>query len=150
LIRLKDRFVKKGSNAQYLDDVDEFFSRDPLLYRKANEQGFSDYSIIGSEFGNGGFAPRAVAIHIVYFEGDTLRVHHFVSDTNVDITDPAGKYAEALKKLITWEQDNPQTTLAFQIFKDQYRQGLFPGLPTIKRLSLMHHIELVDTWLNTR
>ena len=45
--------------------------------------GFADYSVVGEEYNDTGFAPHAVAIHIVYFDtDDSLHVRHFVSDSN--------------------------------------------------------------------
>ena len=39
-----------------------------------------------------GFAPLAIAIHIMYFGNrEELRVHHFVSESNESISDPARK-----------------------------------------------------------
>lgn len=46
---------------------------------------------------------RAVAIHIVYIDEDeSLRIHHFVSDTNLGFEDVAGKYYEAVSKMVAW------------------------------------------------
>lgn len=57
----------------------------------------------GRQYNESGFAPYAVAIHIVYFENDnSLRIRHFVSDSNDDITDVAGKFYEAVSKLYEW------------------------------------------------
>ncbi len=75
-----------------------FFSADHIEYDMDNFQGFSDYSIIGEEYKESGFAPYAVAIHIVFFNKDKeLYVKHFISDSNDSIKDPAKKFSEALK-----------------------------------------------------
>lgn len=111
--------------------------------------GFSDYSIVGDEYVESGFAPYAVAIHIVYFTSDDLlRVRHFVSDTNDDITDPAGKFAEALEKLVIWNQTKQLNTYGIQAFEEMYRNRSYPGLGTVKKLSIMHHIELMSQYLD--
>ena len=47
---------------------------------------FQTYSIVGKEYSDSGFAPYAVAIHIVYpasISDETLRIHHFVSDSTI-------------------------------------------------------------------
>ena len=95
-----DRFLKKSRNADYTEIEDEFFSSDHLYYREDNYVGFSDYSIIGSDYSETSFAPYALAIHIVYLDNNgALRIAHFVSDSNDDIRNPTKKYAEALSNL---------------------------------------------------
>ena len=85
--------------------------------------GFSDYSIVGKEYNETGFAPYAVAIHIVYFDtDDSLRVKHFVSDSNDDISDPAGKFQEALSKLVEWNEEKQLDTVAMKEFEDLYHR----------------------------
>lgn len=96
-----------------------------------------------------GFAPYAVAIHIVYFDNDkSLRIKHFVSDSNDDITDPAGKFQEALYKLILWNKEKKIDTVAMNIFEDLYSREAYPGLGTVKKLSIMHHLELIGQYLD--
>ena len=150
-ILFEDKFNKQDKNADYLKEEDEFFSDDHLYYREEGFEGFGDYSIIGNEYKDGGFAPRAVAIHIVYFDQDnTLRVYHFVADSNIDISDVAGKFHEAVIKLQNWYNDGQsrQLTSALQTLLDHAKDGTFPGLPTIKKLSVMHHLELVGKYLD--
>jgi len=102
-ILLADRFNKKDRNSDYSDTEDEVFTEDHLYYMDEGYAGFSDYSIIGSNFSESGFAPYAVALHIVYFDEDNvLRIKHFVSDSNEDIRNPAGKFYEAISKLNEW------------------------------------------------
>ena len=101
----------------------------------------------GESYDESGFAPRAVAIHIVYIDKDkNFRIHHFVSDSNHGIEDVAGKYYEAIMKLKQWYRsgNENQKTVALSTFLKHAETGYFPGLPTIKKLSIMHHLELVD------
>ena len=105
IILLDDKFEKKERNSDYLLNEDEFFSDDHLYYKEDDYKGFSDYSIIGKKFIDGGVAPYAVVIHMLYFDDKkNLRVHHFVSDSNSDIKNPANKFYEALKKLIKFNE----------------------------------------------
>ncbi|HAF31177.1 MAG TPA: hypothetical protein DCG75_19230, partial [Bacteroidales bacterium] len=92
-----------------------------------------------------GFLPYAVAIHLSYVDNDKkIRIKHFVSDSNDDASDIGGKFVEALKKLVNWcVEKNIPDTIAISQFKELYRTGHFPGLGSIKKLSIMHHIELV-------
>ncbi|MGM0237583.1 sce7725 family protein [Enterococcus sp. AZ103] len=155
---LRDNFVKQKRNADYLKVSkdqngipDEFFSDDHLYYKAEGYVGFSDYSIVGEEYLDSGFAPVAVTIHIVYFDkADVLRIKHFVSDSNDDINDPAGKFGEALEKLVEWyeeNKDNMKLTEGLSQLVNHFYLGTYPGLGVVKKLSLMHHLELINWYL---
>lgn len=148
-IILEDKFNKKPKNADYKNEPDEFFSDDHLYYRDEGYIGFSDYSIIGEEYSESGFAPRAVAIHIVYFdENKALRIRHFVSNDNEDTSDPAHKFYEALVQFIEWNNDVGLNTIAAKEFERIYKEESYPGLGVIKKLSIMNHLELVSDYLD--
>lgn len=151
MVMLADKFEKQDRNSDYQRVDDEFFSEDHLYYKEYGYIGFSDYSVIGNDYLEAGFAPYAVAIHVVYFSPDkTLRVKHFVSESNEDITNPALKYYEALSKLAAWYDAEPhpvEMTLGLQTFLEHFRQQSYPGLGTVKKLSLMHHLELMGHYL---
>ncbi|WP_338990350.1 sce7725 family protein [Fusobacterium animalis] len=150
IILLDDKFEKKERNSDYLLNEDEFFSDDHLYYKEDDYKGFSDYSIIGKKFIDGGFAPYAVVIHMLYFDDKkNLRVHHFVSDSNYDIKDPANKFYEALKKLIKFnEKKSLGETKAMEKLRNYYTHGDYPGLGSIKKISLSHHLELIGRFLD--
>ena len=150
-VMIDDKFNKLPRNNDYLDCEDEFFSDDHIYCYDDGYKGFSDYSIVGKEYFESGFAPYAVAIHIVYptaEQGKPLRIHHFVSDSNNDISDPANKFYEALTKLVEWNKDKKLDTLAMQKFEEMYKNETYPGLGVVKELSIMHHIELMGRILN--
>ena len=148
-VLLTDRFNKQDRNNDYVDIDDEPFSEDHLYYEEDGYTGFADYSVVGEEYNDTGFAPYAVAIHIVYFDTDySLRVKHFVSDSNDDISDPAGKFQEALLKLVEWNQDKQLNTVAMKEFESLYHREAYPGLGTVKKLSIMHHLELIGNYLD--
>ena len=87
--------------------------------------------------------------NIVYFDkDDSLRVKHFVSDSNDDISDPAGKFQEALSKLVAWNEAKQLDTVAMKEFEDLYHREAYPGLGTVKKLSIMHHLELIGRYLD--
>ena len=149
-IQINDRFapLKKERNVDYLLNEDEFFSDDHLYYSGDSYKGFSDYTIVGKDYQESGFAPYAVAIHIVYFAKDmSLRVHHFVSNSNDDMKDPAGKFYEAVSKLHDWNAHMRLNTLGMQLFEELYKTEAYPGLGVIKKLSIMHHLELMGNYL---
>lgn len=149
-VLLEDRFEKCERNSDYTKNTDEFFSDDHLYYKDDGFIGFSDYSTIGKQYLESGFAPYAIAIHIVYFDKDSLlKVRHFVSNSNVDIQNPAGKFYEAVEKLKEWVDENKITpTKSLQVFIEHYNNQTYPGLGSAKKLSLMHHIELMGEYLD--
>lgn len=148
-VLLADKFNKQDRNNDYIEIDDEPFSEDHLYYREDGYVGFSDYSVVGEEYNETGFAPYAVAIHIVYLDiDDSLRVKHFVSESNDDISDPAGKFQEALSKLVEWNKEKKLDTVAMKEFEDLYDREAYPGLGTVKKLSIMHHLELIGKYLD--
>lgn len=150
-VLFEDKFIKQARNSDYIKCTDEPFSEDHLYYSEEGYTGFGDYSIVGDNYEEGGFSPKAVAIHIVYFADDErLRIKHFVSDSNYDISDVAGKFYEAVIKLSDWykEGNDKQKTAALETLLDHAEKGYYPGLPTLKKLSIMHHLELVSKYLN--
>lgn len=148
-ILLEDCFRKRVRNVDYIECDDEFFTDNHLYYRNENFIGFGDYSIVGEEYNESGFAPVAVAIHIVYFNDKReVRIHHFVSDSNEGTEDPAGKFGEALDKLVMWcEAHSVARTLGLSGFYECFETGKYPGLGTVKKLSIMHHLELMSSFL---
>ena len=147
---LDDKFEKQIRNADYQDAEDEPFSDDHLYFEADGLKGFSDYSVAGSDYQETGFAPYAVAIHIVYFADDkSLRIKHFVSESNEDISNPAKKFYEAVTKLNTWYKANPfPLTMGLRSLIEHYDLQTYPGLGTVKKLSVMHHLELMGQYLS--
>ena len=149
-VKISDRFKKAPRNVDYAKKTDEFFSKDHKYFLKEGYKGFSDYSIVGESYSDSGFAPTAIAIHIVYFnEKQDLRIHHFVSDTNENLRNQAGKFEEALEKLLNAiEEGKISQTMAIKEFQRLSDTKTYPGLGTIKKLTMMHHIELVGKYLD--
>lgn len=149
VVALEDCFPKAKRNKDYVDLPDQLFSKNHLIYEKYGYAGFSDYSIVGDVYEESGFAPLAVAIHILYFGSKKeLRVHHFVSDSNENISDPARKFEEAMSNLVNWEDyDLLFKTYGLKSLEDYYSKGKFPGLGVVKKCSIMHHLELVGNYL---
>ena len=121
----------------------------------AAEEGYvgtGDFSIIGDEYSDSGFAPYAVAIHIVYEDvkkPGTLRVAHFVSDSNDGHDDPAGKFFEAAGKLVKWAKSSSVCrSVGLRSIIDAYESEQYPGLGSLKKFSIMHHLELMSSILS--
>lgn len=149
-VLIDDKFTKQDRNTDYARNDDEFFSDDHLYCYSDGYVGFSDFSIVGDEYKESGFAPYAVAIHIVYFDTKdySLRIKHFVSDSNDDISDPANKFYEAVGKLVEWNNEKHLDTLGIRTFEEMYKSGAYPGLGVVKKLSIMHHLELMGRYLD--
>jgi hypothetical protein len=146
---LNDPFVKQKKNADYEHFPDENFSNDYFYYHEEQYRGFADYLTIGGEYIEGGMLPYAVAIHLTYKdpESEDIRIRHFLSDSNDGIEDTAGKFYEALSKLVLFVDKHHFDSLAICQFKSYYERQAFPGLGIIKKLSIMHHIELIQSLL---
>jgi len=75
-----------------------------------------------------------------------LYIKHYVSTSNESAADTAGKFAEALDKLVA-DVNNPTTTVfqsrAVAEYQRLHREQHFPGLGYIKKLSMQHHMELM-------
>lgn len=152
IIILEDSYRKAKRNIDYIENPDELFSRNHIVYKKRGFVGFSDFSMVGNDFDESGFAPLAIAIHIMYFGNrDELKIHHFVSESNESISDPARKFEEAMNKLVNWENFNiiPKT-IGLDNLIECYNIGKFPGLGVIKKYSLMHHIQMMGEYLEAR
>ena len=144
---LSDPFVKQKRNVDYEESEDEIFSSDYFYYKNEGFSAFADYLTIGAEYIEGGMLPYAVVIHLTYKdkESENVRIRHFLSDNNIDTSDTAGKFGEALSKLVQFIDEQNIHTLASEQFRDYYSRGAYPGLGVIKKLSLMHHIELIQS-----
>ncbi|HWM68733.1 MAG TPA: sce7725 family protein [Steroidobacteraceae bacterium] len=152
-VLLRDGFERKR-NADY--HIVEPFSDLHATYKDEGMDGFGDFLIVGDDFTEGGGPAYAVAIHLTYInpdQDDTMQVYHFVSKTQDTPLDPAGKFAEALSKMIeTLDDPNSHVleTDAVEEFRDLHEQGHFPGLGYIKKLSMNHHIDTLADYLRPK
>ncbi|KAA8826230.1 hypothetical protein EMO92_03515 [Bifidobacterium reuteri] len=156
-ILFSDPFIKRENNAAYGEEEyqDEFFSDDHLWYTDKYE-GFGDYSIVGDNYDERGGMPKAVALHIVYFDDEwNLRVHHFVSDVSDDAHETPEKFVQTVRMLDAWhiqrnDMKQAHQTIGLQKLIGHAKTGTYPGLPTIKKLCIMHHLELMGWFLSER
>lgn len=146
-VLFSDRYNKRPRNVDY-SDIDEFFSDDHLFFEEEGYVGYSDFSIVGDEYSESGFAPYAVTIHFVYFNEDNeLYAIHFVSDSNEDIRDPGGKFYEAITHLYNWSKGKNINTYGYNELIKHYENQTYPGLGVVKKLCIMHHLELISQYL---
>jgi hypothetical protein len=109
--------------------------------------------MVGDDYSEGGGPAYAVVIHLTFIDSskdEEMFIHHFKSDRHDTPTDPAGKFAEALTKLVA-EVNRANTpivrTAAVQEFLDLQTRRHFPGLGYVKKLSMSHHIETLARYL---
>jgi len=143
-ILLRDGF-KKRTNRDH--PPMESFSDLHATFGEEGMDGFGDFLIVGNEFSESGGPAYAVAIHLTFIDSekdDEMYIYHFKSIRQDTPTDPAGKFAEALDKLVE-EVSRPNThilrTNAVSEFLDLHKRKHFPGLGYVKKLSMQHHIE---------
>lgn len=145
-------FVKHVADYAILDD--EFFEPADWYQQVDNFSGFGDYSMVGHVYFDKGMPSRAIALHLIYVTADgTLRVHHFVSDSNERMSGQKDKFFEALKKMVVWTDASIRglnRTPALQTLLEYDQQTKFPGLGMVKKLSLMHHFQLMQRLLTLK
>jgi hypothetical protein len=81
-----------------------------------------------------------------------MMVYHFLSERQDTPKDPAGKFAEALAKMmktLNAKESKVLETEAVQEFRALHKQGHFPGLGYVKKLSMNHHIETLANYFKT-
>lgn len=144
LVELDDYFNSQNKNSDYLQIGESVFSEEHLYYIDEGFVGFSDYLTIGEDYSDSGFLPYAIAIHISYnTQNNIIKIKHFVSDSNDDNSDIAGKFEEAINKLIIWCDETGYNSIAIETFRELHQNGHFPGLGTLKKLSVINHIALI-------
>jgi hypothetical protein len=143
-VLLKDGFEKKR-NADYKPV--EPFSDLHATFAEEGMDGFGDFLIVGDDYSETGGPAYAIAIHLTFIDpdqDDAMQIYHFVSDSKDTPKDPAGKFAEALAKMMkTLNKPGSKVleTEAIKEFRAFHEQGHFPGLGYVKKLSMNHHIE---------
>jgi hypothetical protein len=150
-ILARDGFKQKDRNADYA--LLEPFSDLHVTYKEdMGMDGFGDFLIVGDTYSEGGGPAYAVAIHLTFIDpdkDDEMYIYHFVSTTRDTPADPAGKFAQALKKLIgilDSGHSKIRETSAITEFRELHRKGHFPGLGYVKKLSMKHHIETLAAY----
>ena len=144
---MRDGFIAQARNADYprLD----FFSDLHGTYAASGYHGFGDFSVVGDGYSPGGGPAHAVAIHLTELNGNReIDTNHFVSDRTAGNVDTAGKFMEALGKLVAHVRAHRRSFVYSQArmeFEAYHSSQHFPGLPTVKRLAIRHHMELIES-----
>lgn len=150
-ILLTDPLTFRAHVADYAELTDEFYTAANWATPPFGSNGFGDYSMVGSVYFDKGMPSRAIAIHLIYVTATgQLRIHHFVSDSNDSMRGQKQKFFEALQKLTDWaptQLHGLNLTPALAELRHYQAGDKFPGLGTIKKLSLMHHFQLMHRLL---
>jgi hypothetical protein len=151
-VLLKDGFQRKR-NRDY--EFIESFSDLHAAFDEEGMDGFGDFLVVGDDYIESGGPAYAVAIHLTFIDPDqdnSMLIYHFKSERQDTPTDPAGKFAEALEEMMA-TLDDPESkvleTNAVKEFRSLHKQGHFPGLGYVKKLSMNHHIETLDHYFQT-
>lgn len=149
-IRLDDVFEKQEKNADFLTISAHKFSEEHLYYEEDGYQGFSDFSVLPSEYVEGGSTPRAVVIHLTYInrlEENQVWIRHFTSESNDSIANVQGKFAEAAAKALEFCDNCPLDNSAIQELREYYTAKRYPGLGTVKKISIKNHLLVISDFL---
>lgn len=144
-VLIRDGFKKQRTNRDY--PPVESFSDLHVTYEDEGMTGFGDFLTVGDDFQESGGAAYAVAIHLTYIDptkDDEMYVRHFVSERTDGPEDPAGKFGEAVNKLVRELEHSPPLIKATNAVKELlslHERGHFPGLGYVKKLSMQHHVE---------
>lgn len=148
LIRLDDKFIAQKRNSDYLLMPEEKFSEEHIFYSEEGYTGFSDYTVLVSEFSEGGAAPFAVAIHLTYQKANKeVWIRHFTSKTNDDRSNIQGKFEEAAAKAVKFLKEEEIHTFASEELRGYFNNSTYPGLGMVKKISIKNHLELMNSLL---
>lgn len=150
-IRLDDLFEKQARNSDYLEIIEHRFSEEHIYYVEDGFKGFSDYTVLPSEYIDGGSTPRAVVIHLTYLNGENqILIRHFTSETNDSISNVQGKFAEAAKKAVVYCRLGGLNNSAISELMSYYDNEHYPGLGTVKKISIKNHLLVLSQFLKNR
>lgn len=164
-VALEDEFKPQERNVDYRDHLEDFLTEEHLHSINEGHVGFSDYSIVGPRYSTKGFMPQVVALHLPYFKlesiddqqnGEQIWIRHFTSEDfdengrRFSDRDVAGKFGSALKNMIDWvdrSNDDRLDTTGLSEYRNLLQNERYPGLGVAKKLSIMHHIEMINSFL---
>lgn len=155
-IRLDDLFETQAKNADYLNIGAHKFSEEHIYYRDDNFDGYSDFTLLPMLYDDTGFLPWAVVIHWSYLNREhdnEIWVRHFTSENNYSTANVQGKFQEAAEKACDFlDTDEADDNIAAQELEGYFTGSnpRYPGLGTIKKLSIMNHLLINFKYLKLR
>lgn len=144
---LYNPFTRRPKWNKFLFEADEEFSSDYMYYRQEGYDAFGDYLTLREEFTELDILPGTAVIHFTYkVDGDeAIRIRHFTWDCDDDTLGFGGDFYKGLSQLVGFADARGIDSVAVRRFRDYHDRKAFPGFGVIKKLSIMHHIELVQS-----
>jgi hypothetical protein len=144
-VLIRDNFNRQTRNSDYPTEVEHFTDMNTTA---GNPDGvnWGDYSIVGDDYSDGGGAALAVAIHHIHKSESTgaLQISHFLSDDQQSTANVSGKVIQAVRNLVNnLDSLLPNQTCACNIYRDMAESGNSRGLGYLKRLAILHHLEIM-------
>lgn len=146
---LEDPFAAQSQNSAY--PTHSMFSDLYLYYKMLNICGFGDFLTLGKNFEPSSGANMkhiTAALHLTYKEHNMLYVRHYtckpskkphISDRILDVME------QAIKEKNRYILDDNTFDDAIQEIEDKVKASNTTNLATLKRLSLSHHIFLINS-----
>jgi hypothetical protein len=146
VILLEDCFEKQNKSSDYLGIPEQKYTEENIFYKEDGYAGYADYAGISSEYSEGGTLPYAVSIHLTYKKSNgEIWIKHFTSESNENRENIQGKFAQAAEKAIKFLNKEKIHTVASEELREYYQENKYPGLGMVKKISIKHHIELMNS-----
>jgi hypothetical protein len=144
-VMVSDRFHRQPRNADY--PAREFFTDMNTPEGNPERLDFGDFSIVGDYYRDDGGPAYAVVVHHIHYQGTApgpLDISHFISDRTESTVDTAGKAIEAVTNLVNaLDGLRPNDTRACAEYREMAESETWHGLGYLKRLAIMHHLEVM-------
>lgn len=144
----QDVFTRLPKARFYQECQDEFFSTTHLTFQRSGFVGFSDFSVDSRIYYEHSYPSKILSLHLVYFENDTLRIHHFLSTEEAPTQ--KDKFFELMEEISEWKQTicGDNATLGIQLLFQAVSEDKFPGMGVMRKAAVMHHMELMSRYLD--
>lgn len=146
----EDPFTRLPKTSFYKEVPDEFFSDSQNTFGKRGFSGFSDFSIDSRNYYEKGYPTPILSLHLVYFENNTLRIHHFLSPE--EASSQSEKFFVLMQEVANWADKlcGKQRTLGLSLLLEAFDNHHFPGMGIMRKASVMHHLELMSRFLDQK
>ncbi|MGX7149884.1 sce7725 family protein [Enterococcus ureasiticus] len=144
----QDVFTRLPKTSFYQECPDEFFSDTHLTFKKSGFVGFSDFSIDSRIYYEHSYPSKILSLHLVYFENDSLRIHHFLSTEEAPTQ--KDKFFELMDEISEWKNKlcGENLTLGIELLLAAVSNDKFPGMGVMRKAAVMHHMELMSRYLD--
>lgn len=144
----QDVFTRLPKTSFYQECLDEFFSDAHLTFQKSGFVGFSDFSIDSRIYYEHSYPSKILSLHLVYFENDIVRIHHFLSSE--DAPTQKDKFLEVMEEIREWKNKlcGENATLGIELLLEAGSNEKFPGMGVMRKAAVMHHMELMSRYLD--